>query len=74
MSNIKTRRNKYVTMKTYNMEPDCMLAKHHQPTTNSGGYTDVGEKFISLSASIRRPFSPSYYNPNYKQPHVAGVN
>ena len=33
------------------------------------------EKFgaFSLSASVRRPFNPAYYNPNYVQPNIPGI-
>lgn len=32
------------------------------------------ENFVSLSGAVRRPYSPSYYDPNYKQPLFPGVN
>jgi hypothetical protein len=67
-------------METYTPSVDCDLGKHYHPshsTANSRGCmndADMGEKFVSLSAAIRQPFSQAYYDPNYKQPYVAGVN
>lgn len=62
MSNIKTKNNTYITMKTYNNSPKCRIDLH------------MKETFFSLYASIRRPFSPSYYDPTYVEPLFPGVN
>jgi len=32
------------------------------------------ENFFSLSASVRRPFNQSYWDPSYVQPIMPGVN
>ena len=32
------------------------------------------EEEFSLSGAVRRPYSPGYYNPYYKQPNIPGVN
>ena len=36
--------------------------------------SDMKEPFMSLYAAVRMPFSPGRYDPNYKQPFLAGVN
>lgn len=38
------------------------------------GYGGFGENFVSLSGAVRRPYSPKYYDPYYKQPIIPGVN
>jgi hypothetical protein len=58
----------------------CGDGKHYHPghaKADSKGCmnnSDMSETFVSLSASVRRPFSPGYYDPNYVQPVVDGVN
>ncbi len=32
------------------------------------------ENFLSLYAAVRRPFNPAYWDPNYVQPFMPGVN
>ena len=69
--------------------PDCLVAvpnvglvdtcngKWVESYHNLSNYNNsciVKENFISLSGAVRRPFSPSYYDPNYKKPYLSGVS
>jgi hypothetical protein len=76
----KLKYNKYPTFETY--KGVCPSGYHHHPgnpKSNSKGCmknSDMKEKFggFSLSAAVRRPFNQSRWDPNYKEPVVAGVN
>lgn len=80
MSNIKIKSNNYATGATYDGSSKCGANSHYHPShpkSDTKGCmrdSDMKEKFISLSGAVRRPFSPAYYDPNYVQPRVAGVN
>jgi len=62
------------------------LDHYNGPKCNKSNYLSFGgqtagkwnggaeEPFVSLSASVRRPFSPGYYDPDYVQPKWPGVN
>lgn len=80
MSNIKIRSNNYVTTETYDGSSKCGINSHYHPAHSKSDTrgcmrnSDMKEKFISLSGAVRRPFSHLYYDPNYIQPLMDGVN
>ena len=69
-------KNNYALFENYdNTNPSCEKGKHYHPNhilADSKGC--MKEPFMSLYAAVRMPFSPSRYDPNYKQPFLAGVN
>ena len=74
-------KNNYALFENYdNTNPSCEKGKHYHPNhilADSKGCmidSDMKEPFMSLYAAVRMPFSPSRYDPNYKQPFLAGVN
>ena len=76
-----SNKNNYVLFENYNnINTSCGNGKHYHPNHNladSKGCmkdSDMKEPFMSLYAAVRMPFSPSRYDPNYKQPFLAGVN
>jgi len=79
--NNKTKYNKYVSMKRYNDDIKYGSGniisnpnkKYRCSKKDSIPNLNIEENFVSLSSAVRRPFSPSYYFPNYIQPHVDGV-
>lgn len=64
MSNIKTFRNTYWYMNDY--------PEYKNVSSNIDNH--ITEKFLSLYAAVRRPFSIGYGDPTYIQPSVPGVN
>jgi hypothetical protein len=75
MSNIKknNRNSNYRDLEHYNIER-CTESNYLAfPNTLSRPWKEENENF-SLSAAIRPPYSRSYYDPNYKQLLVPGVN
>jgi hypothetical protein len=75
--NNKIKNNKYVSMKRYNNDIYCeagIITNTDSESRNHMKGSITEENFVSLSAAVRRPFSPAYYFPNYKQPHLDGVN
>ena len=77
MSSIKNKNN-YTLFENYDKSSICGEEKHYHPNHNladSKGCmknSDMKEPFISLYSAVRMPFSPSRYDPNYKQPHLDG--
>lgn len=73
MSNIKTHNNTYQTLDNYNGVKCGKSIYLNFPNTMYSPWTVEVENF-SLSAAIRLPYSPGYYDPNYKPPFVPGVS
>jgi hypothetical protein len=73
MSNIKTHSNQYQNLDVYNGKKCDKSIYLNFPNTVYSPWSVEVENF-SLSAAIRRPFSPGYYDPNYKPPFVPGVS
>lgn len=73
MSNIKTHNNQYQTLDNYNGVNCGKSIYLNFPNTVNSPWSEEIENF-SLSAAIRLPYSPGYYDPNYIQPFVPGVN
>lgn len=67
-----------VCTEMYTRSPYRQLGMYNGEKCTKKDYLDFSgkkrEDFVSLSAAVRMPFSPGYYDPNYKQPFWPGVN